>query len=236
MKPLPMAELERKAIRLELKMLDETGTFEGYASTFGNEDQGQDIVVKGAFLDSLKERGPVGVKMLYEHNPTEPIGKWVDLREDDRGLYAKGQLLITDLQKAREVHAMMKNQILDGLSIGFRCIDSSMQRGEYPVRLLQKIDLREISAVLFPMNEEAAISSVKAANDLPTEREFQCWLQRDAGFSRSEAEHVIRHGLKSLIKAQRDAGGEKVASKQPDVAWSSPFIDELRRLTEAASS
>lgn len=236
MKPLTRTELERKAVRLEVKALDEAGVFEGWASKFGNEDQGQDIVVKGAFANSIRTRGAAGIKLLNEHDCTQPIGKWLELREEDYGLYARGKLLIEALPKAREVHALMKEQIVDGLSIGFRVVKSETSRGSEAVRLLQEVDLREISTVIFPMNGEAVISAVKSESDLPTEREFENWLQRDAGFSRSEARQIISSGFKSLIKAQRDAGGEKVASKQPDVAWSSPFIDELRRLRDAARS
>lgn len=232
MKPLTRTELERKAIPFELKSLDETGIFNGYASKFGNEDQGADIVVKGAFARSLKERGIRGIKMLHEHDCAAPVGRWLDLTEDDYGLYAKGKLLL-ELSKAKEVYTLLKEQVLDGLSIGFRVVKASTARGADAVRMLEEVDLREISTVMFPMNELSVISSVK--HDLPTEREFQCWLQRDAQFSRSEAEHIIAHGLKSLLKAQRDAGGEKVASKQPDVAWLSPFADELRRLRDEAA-
>jgi len=234
MKPLTGSELEHKAVRFELKAMDDaTGVFEGYASKFGNEDQGADIVVKGAFARSLKERGTKGIKMLHEHDCFAPIGRWLDLVEDDYGLLAKGKLLL-ELPKAKEVHTLLKEEVVDGLSIGFRVVKATSQRGSDAVRMLEEVDLREISTVMFPMNELSVITSVK--HDLPTEREFQCWLQRDAQFSRSEAEHIIAHGLKSLLKAQRDAGGVKVASKQPDVAWSSPFADELRRLHDVARS
>lgn len=239
MKPLARNELERKAIQFEFKALDDAGVFEGYASRFGNEDQGQDVVVRGAFANSLRLRGINGIKMLHEHNCLEPVGKWIDLSEDDHGLRAKGQLLL-DLPKAKEVYTLLKNQVLDGLSIGFRVVKAESGRGNEAVRKLLEVDLREISTVMFPMNEEAVISAVKSTDDLPSDiafiREFERWLQRDAGFTRSKAGQVIA-GYKSLIKAPRDAGGEQVAvSKQPDVAWSSPFVDELRRLTDAARS
>jgi uncharacterized protein len=234
MKPLTRTELEHKAIRFECKSLDDTGVFEGYASKFGNEDLGADIVVRGAFANSLKDRGIRGVKMLHEHDTAQPIGKWLDLVENDYGLYCKGKLLIEQLPKAKEVHALLKEQILDGLSIGFRVVKATSQRGNDAVRMLEAIDLREISTVMFPMNELSVITSVK--HDLPTEREFQCWLQRDAQFSRSEAEHIIAHGLKSLLKAKRDAGGEVETAdflSQPPDAGLAALANELRRLNEA---
>lgn len=224
------AGLEYKFTKFEPTALDEkTGVFSGYASTFGNEDQGGDIVVKGAFAETLGQREVRQVKMLYEHDCYQPIGVWTRLEEDDRGLLATGQLLIDALPKAREVHAMLRAGVLDSLSIGYRVIKADSDRSNPHLRLLRSIDLKEISVVMFPMNENAVISSVKA--DLPTEREFQRWLQRDAGLSRAEAEHVINHGLKSLLKAKRDAGGE-VASTPPDAGLVA-LANELRRLTEA---
>lgn len=227
------AELERKSVKLELKNLDEaTGEFEGYGSIFNNEDLGGDVVEKGCFLQTLKERGAKGVKMLYEHDCLAPIGVWLDMKEDDRGLYVKGRLLHQAVAKAKEVLALMQAGALDGLSIGYRVLEANSDRGSEAIRRLRKVDLREISVVLFPMNEEAIISTVKAG-DLPrlTEREFQRLLQRDAQLSRSDAVHVIEHGFKSLLKSKRDAAGE-VASKPPD-AQLSALADELRRLNEA---
>lgn len=242
MMPLTRNELEFKSIPLDLKKFaPATGEFEGYASTFGNEDQGQDVVCKGAFVNSLTQRPITKVKMLYEHDPTQPIGKWTEAFEDDHGLMVKGKLLVADIQKAREVQALMSEQILDGLSIGFRVAPGGAEtsRGSNSVRLLKNVELHEISTVLFPMNVEAAITSVKA-DLLLTEREFERLFTQDAErlglpkLTRSEVRQYFLPGLKSLIKAKQDAGGEKVASKQPDVDWSI-LTDGLRRLNDEAS-
>lgn len=224
--------LEYKFVKFAPTRLDAaTGEFSGYASKFGNEDLGGDIVAKGAFTKSLEASGVRGVKMLYEHDCTCPVGFWTDLAEDGNGLLSAGKLMVEDLAKAREVHALLKHGVLDGLSIGYRVVKSSPDRARQ-VRVLEEVELKEISLVLFPMNNEAVISSVKSKVDLPTEREFQCWLQRDAGFSRSEAEQIIAQGFKSLLKAKRDAGGDGVASTQPDAGLVA-LADELRRLNEA---
>lgn len=216
---------------LELKSLDEaTGEFVGYCSVFGVEDQVGDVVRKGAYLKTIKERGPDGIKMLFDHNPALPIGRWRSLEEDDYGLLGHGQLLL-DLDKGREVYTLMKARVLDGLSIGYRVTKQSQDRANPHIRFLDEIDLREVSAVMFPCNEESVITSVKA-NQLPTEREFQRLIQREAGLSRSEAAHVLEHGFKSLLlKTKRDAGGE-VASTPPDAGLVS-FAEELRRLSQS---
>lgn len=213
---------------LELKSLDDQGVFIGYCSVFGNEDQVGDVVRKGAYAKTLADRGPKGIKMLFDHNPAEPIGVWRNFVEDDYGLLGEGQLLL-DLQKGREVYTLMKAGALDGLSIGYRVTKQSQDRANPHIRFLDEIDLREVSAVMFPCNEESVITSVKA-NQLPTEREFQRLIQREAGLSRSEAAHVLEHGFKSLLKTKRDAGGE-VASTPPDAGLVS-FAEELRRLSQ----
>lgn len=216
--------------RLELKSLDEaTGEFVGYCSVFGVEDQVGDVVRKGAFAKTISERGPQGIKMLFDHNPSEPIGRWMSLEEDDYGLLGRGQLLL-DLEKGREVYTLMKAQVLDGLSIGYRVTKQSQDRANPHIRFLDEIDLREVSAVMFPCNEESVITSVKA-NQLPTEREFQRLIQREAGLSRSEAAHVLEHGFKSLLKTKRDAGGE-VASTPPDPS-ASLLLERLMGLHDA---
>ena len=92
-----------------------------YASLFNKEDMGHDIVLPGAFRESLEMRGPAGIKLLFQHNPSEPIGVWEQLTEDARGLYVRGRLML-DVARAREVLSLMRAGALDGLSIGFRAI------------------------------------------------------------------------------------------------------------------
>ena len=84
------------------------GTFSGYASVFGEVDLGKDAIEPGAFRKSLAERGAAGVRMLFQHDPGEPIGAWKTIREDARGLYVEG-LLSPGVARAREVHQLMKN-------------------------------------------------------------------------------------------------------------------------------
>jgi hypothetical protein len=231
-KPLTRAELEHKAVRLELKSLDEAGIFEGYASVFGNEDLGADIVAKGAFANCLRQRGVRGVKMLHEHDCQKPIGRWVDLMEDSHGLLAKGKLNL-NLANGREVYEMLKDEMLDGLSIGFRVVKATSARGNESVRTLEEVDLREISTVLFPMNEMAVIGSVKGIHPPDSSefvREFERWLMQDAGLTRTKARQILG-GYKTL-RAMPDAGDE--VAMPPGVVWSS-LEDGLRRLSDAAS-
>ncbi len=205
MLPTPAA-LEAKFTALAIKPDATTGTFEGYAARFNAQDLGHDIILPGAFRASLAARGPDGVRMLFQHDPAEPIGVWDELREDAHGLYAKGHLL-ADVARAREVLALIRGGAVDGLSIGFRAVRASKD-AKTGIRRISEIDLWEISIVTFPMQPDARISAVKShpfAGRTPTSKEFERWLTRDAGFSRSEARALAAHGLKGL-SATRDAG------------------------------
>jgi len=81
------------------------GTVEGYASLFGEIDQARDMVMPGAFTQTLKQRGLRKIPMLFQHDPAEPVGIWLELREDFRGLWARGKL-IPDVMRARELLAL----------------------------------------------------------------------------------------------------------------------------------
>jgi HK97 family phage prohead protease len=198
-----MPACERKFAPLNFKSISEDGCFEGYASLFGQKDMGGDIVIKGAFASSLEKRGVQGIRMLFQHDPAEPVGVWRSIREDDRGLFVRGQLL-SEVARSREILSLMRQGALDGLSIGFRTVRGKRD-AKAGVRRLFEIDLWEISVVTFPMLPEARISRIKS-NTLPTMREFERWLVRDAGFTRSNARAVIRSGFKNLASKQDAAG------------------------------
>jgi len=163
------------------------------------------VVVRGAFAESLRAKGLSGIKMLFQHDPAEPIGVWEEIREDSKGLYVRGRLM-TAVSKAREVLSLMRAGALDGLSIGFKA-QRTQRDARSGVRRILKLDLWEISVVTFPMLPQARIAAVKAQPPVPrpaTEREFERWLTRDAGLARSEARALMRGGLKEL-KSLREA-------------------------------
>ncbi len=146
-------------MNIEIKSMNADGTFEGFASLFGEEDLGRDVIEPGAFADSLNARGTSGIKMLFQHDPNQPIGVWQELKEVPRGLYARGQLMI-DVARAREVLSLMIAGALDGLSIGFRTI-KARKDANGGARYIEKVDLWEISIVTFPMQPLARVSAVK---------------------------------------------------------------------------
>lgn len=198
---------ETKFSPMDFKRLTAEGTFEGYASLFGKLDLGRDMVMAGAFKDCLTRRGAAGVKLLYQHDPAEPIGIWLDISEDHVGLHVKGRLM-QEVARAREVLSLMRAGALDGLSIGFRTIKGRTD-AKTGIRRIEKADLWEISVVTFPMQTGARVRTVKqimASGKAPTERQFERWLTREAGFSRSHARALMRSGLKGLAATQDAAG------------------------------
>lgn len=144
---------------LKVKNFDPDGTFWGYASVFDHLDHHKEIVERGAFTKSLLQWRELGryPKMLWQHDPRAPIGQWIDIKEDNHGLFVKGQILL-DVRKGREAYALLKAGIVDGLSIGFHLVKATRQD---KARILQEIDLQEISLVTFAANAEAKVSSCK---------------------------------------------------------------------------
>ena len=152
--------LKRRGLDLPLSAASSTGVFSGYASLFNVPDQTGDIVMPGAFHASLLKRPAEDIRMLFQHDPSEPVGTWVEVRETDKGLYVLGRL-DKNVQRGRELLSLLESGGIDGLSIGFKTIAARKDRAT-AARLLTKIDLWEISLVTFPMLEGARVSAVKS--------------------------------------------------------------------------
>ena len=145
--------------------IDGDGVVEGYASLFGEIDQARDMVMPGAFRRTLAQRGLRRIPMLFQHDPAEPIGVWLDLREDHLGLRARGKL-IPDVQRSREIFALVRDGAIDGLSIGFRTVKGRVEPRSR-VRKLIEVDLWEISIVTFPLLAGARVHAAKQAPSRP---------------------------------------------------------------------
>lgn len=227
---LPRAA-ERKFVELALDEVETDGTFAGYASLFGKVDLGKDVVERGAFANSLKVRGAGGIRMLFQHDPNEPIGTWTEIREDARGLFVRGRLA-TNVGRAREVLSLMRGGALDGLSIGFRAVKARRDQAS-GVRRILEADLWEISIVTFPMLPGARIEMVKGqARKLPTVREFETWLTRDAGLSRGDARTVIATGFAGLVR-KRDAARQTPHGLAEQIRAATRMINPERKYHDA---
>ncbi len=156
--------LEHKFARLgESEAVSDGVQVEGYASFFGQPDKGGDVVVKGAYAASLKALAANGgrIKMLWQHDPAQPIGIWDEVREDARGLYVKGRIL-NEVAKGREAAALIGAGAIDGLSIGYRTRRAT--KNDKGQRLLSELELWEVSLVTFPMLPDARVVEAKGEN------------------------------------------------------------------------
>jgi HK97 family phage prohead protease len=173
---------------LEIKALNDR-EFSGHGAVFGNVDLGGDIIVPGAFKRTLAAHKRAGSMpaMFWMHAPDQVAGVWHDMKEDDRGLFVRGEL--ADTQLGNEMRTLLKMKAVRGMSIGYRTMDSDFDRDGN--RLLKEVELMEVSIVSLAMNPLAKVEAVKSRlSDLgeyvPTEREFEHGL-RDAGYSRKVA-------------------------------------------------
>ncbi len=132
--------------------------FEGYASLFGVPDGAGDVMAPGAFAKSLRERGLDRIRMLYQHFAHEPIGVWEEIREDARGLYVRGRLT-TDIERGRDVLALLKDGALNGLSVGFKT-QRARRDPASGGRVLMEVELWEISVVTFPLLDGSAVTAI----------------------------------------------------------------------------
>lgn len=138
------------------------GTFSGYASVYGVVDSYKTVFMPGAFAASLTEHRSAGTRplMLWHHDPEEPIGTWPEIREDAKGLFVRGKLVL-EAPEGAKAHALMKAGALSGLSVGFRTRRShALADG---TRAITEAELIEISLVSRPSNAAARVASVRAA-------------------------------------------------------------------------
>ena len=195
--------------QLEVKGLN-SRQFEGHGSVFNNVDYGGEIVLPGAFEDSLaehKRNGSLPV-MFWMHDPAKVAGKWLDMREDDYGLAVTGELAKTPL--GNEVHELLKMKAVSGMSIGYMTVDHDYDK--HGIRRIKKADLWEVSVVSLPMNPLAQVVHVKTrlserGEYVPTIREFEKSL-RDVGCSQSVAKRIISKVFDGEEKPSTDSHRE----------------------------
>ena len=109
------------------------GQFEGYASVFGAMDMARDVVMPGAFAASIARLGAGGIKLLWQHDPAQPVGVWTEISEDQRGLFCRGALNL-DVQRGRELFALLRQRAVNGLSIGFKTVSSQTDKADAEAR------------------------------------------------------------------------------------------------------
>lgn len=193
-----MSSLKFRGFDLSVKTATD-GVFTGHGSVFGAVDSYNEVVAPGAFSATLAARTRK-LPILWQHRQDSPIGVYDEVREDAKGLFVRGRLLVKDVAQAREAHALLMEEALSGLSIGYLVRESTYDE-KTGIRTLTKLDLEEVSIVTSPANDEARIDTVKmkmARGSLPSLSEFESFL-RDAGMSRTKAAAIASRGLKALL-------------------------------------
>lgn len=194
--------MEYKAV--EFKSEDVEGrTFRGYASTY-DKDQGNDVILPGAFAKTLAERGDK-VKVLWQHS--DPIGKPKTMREDDKGLFVEAQISKTRL--GDEVLELMRDGVIDRMSIGYSIPSGKADYDGDGVRVIKELKLFEFSAVTFPMNEAAIITGVKTIRDA-----VRIGNQLDHD-SKAQLAEMLEE-LKALLQSEPSAKDTRGDSQPPE--------------------
>jgi uncharacterized protein len=194
-----------RAFAFELREAGTDGMVEGYGAVFDARDTYDDVIAKGAFKASLVAHAKAKTMpaMLWQHDPSEPIGVWTEMAEDAKGLRVKGQLIV-ETERGRAALALLRKGALNGLSIGFVSKEWAYD-ADSEIRTLTEIDLWEVSLVTFPAQTLARVTSVKAAAiaSVQTIRQAEKAL-RDAGFSEDAASALVAK-VKRIALDERDA-------------------------------
>jgi len=192
----------------KIKAVGDDGVFSGYGSVFNVVDAYKEVVVPGAFSESLKNRQPA---MLWQHRSAEPIGIYTSVKEDAVGLHVEGKLALKTGRGA-EAYELLKMGAINGLSIGFVVRDESYDRVT-GINHLKQVDLWEVSPVTFPANDAARITEVKSVDDLKTLADCEAFLREAGGFSKSQALALVAR-IKAASRSESDEFADLVAAVQ----------------------
>lgn len=218
--------------RLEIKAVEgEAVVISGLASVFHGLDAYNDTILPGSYQKTIGAWSARAwpMPMLWNHEPSDLIGRWVDFREDERGLVATGELT-PNHSKAADAVASLRHGALTGLSIGYRATAADIEKDGR--RVLREIDLFEVSLVTMPADLSARVTGVKSAADF-TLRDLETLIREHCGFSRRETEAALRGALKSFANArdERDRDDHSATSERRDVGIeASPLLAALREL------
>ncbi|SLN62357.1 Phage capsid family protein [Roseovarius litorisediminis] len=181
---------ERIEIKAQLSVT-ETGEITGIAWPFGTPDRVGDVIEKGAFT------APDTLPMLFAHDQNQVVGVWDQISESSEGLTVKGRLLVEDVERAREVRAMIRSKAVSGLSIGF--VTKSAKR-HAKGRTISAAQLHEISIVAIPCHPGAQITSLKS-DDTPNSSKENPHVENEENENELEAQTPANDAPQVDLKA-----------------------------------
>lgn len=208
----------------EVKAAGDAWEVSGYAATYGNTDLGGDVILPGAFDESLKSGRKV--RFLYAHDHRQVLGVPVKLHSDDKGLF--GRFKISKTRLGEEVHQLLKDGALDSFSIGF--IPTDVEFDDADIRKLKSIDLLETSVVAMPMNPQALVTAVKA-EDAATLPFAELWARITQSLKVGTAEAKALRDR----RANRDSGWKDLSESHKEalrtgIAEAEALLEDLRAL------
>lgn len=227
-------ELEIKSLSFEVKAFEDEESdkrkFKAMASTFGNIDLTGDVIMPGAFTETIKKAKKTGrmPKVFTDHWRENRAGVLKSMIETENGLEIEGEFLNTT--RGKDTYEEVKAGALSDMSIGFRILDveypdSPKEKLKGIQRKIKRIDLMEISFVPFPANPKANVLAVKQRPQNIREAEE---LLIENGFSLNEAKCLLSEGYKGLSKRDdeeshlRDVDVKEISNSLDN------FINELK--------
>lgn len=196
-----------KSNGLDIKADTENRIVSGYLASFGNKDSDEDIILPGAFSKSLQERGVNSstsrkIAFLWQHDMSEPIGKFLKLEEDEKGLYFEAE--VSKIPLGDRVLTQYADGTLNQHSIGFKYIwDKIEYSEESQAYIVKEVNLFEGSVVTMGANENTPFVGMKTDEKEEAskmlDREFETFLKR---FSPDEAYKMRQyiHKYTSLLE------------------------------------
>lgn len=219
--------MDRIEVKFAADDVASTGEFKGYGAAFGSIDTHGDVISPGAFAETLNAWGVKGrlppMKLMHGRmgNPFSgddlPIGRWTVMREDGRGLYVEGKLAALDTEFGKRIYGLMKDRLLDGLSIGYRA-KSAIRLTGAARRRLDAVELSEVSIVADPSNDAARLTDMKsAAREVKTIRDFEGFLRDVGGYSNAAAKAIAAGGYKAADPRDEDDASAVAAALRRNI-------------------
>lgn len=241
----PHADAGTKAVVVKFKTdgLAE-GEFIGYASVFGNKDSYGDVVLPGAFTNTLadwKAKG-IPIPLLWGHNTADPdfnLGELVEATEDDRGLKVHGRLDM-ESPKSAQTYRLLKSGRVNQMSFAYRVVDGAYIQPEGEDKTwrdayyeLRELELYEVSIVPIGANQETEILAVKAATSAMRAKAGRALSAKNEQVVReslAQTEEIVT-ALKSVLPEDSSAGEED----QDQTSGKEPPSEESKASSDAAT-
>ena len=193
------ARRETRDFSLSLRATGDEGIIEGHAAIFGEKNGHNEIVLPGAFTETLSSHRAAGTMpfMFRNHSSNDVIGVWEEMEEDKRGLRVKGRFLL-EKQIGRDAYVDVKKAQVRGLSVGFIATEDEYDY-KTNTRIIRSMDLYEVSLVAFPSAKSANILNVRSEgiDQILKPSDAERWL-RDAAadVSKSQATAFVSRLLR----------------------------------------